>query len=144
MKDSRTFTPRRAYRYDYEEVESEAAAKVFAYLNASIADGTLATGAAFGTYEVALADNFEYTDPIDGSVSKNQGLRIVLKDGSRIIFRLSGTGSAGATIRLYVEKYVVTGYDASTSDAIKDLIALALEASKLFEFTGRKEPTVIT
>lgn len=62
-------------------------------------------GTKFGNFELAMADDFEYTDPIDGSVAKKQGLRFVFTDGSRIIFRLSGTGSAGATIRLYIEQY---------------------------------------
>ncbi len=68
----------------------------------------------------------------------------MFEDGSRIIFRLSGTGSAGATIRVYVEKYTATDYAAPTQDALKPLVTAALQISKLTEFTGRTEPTVIT
>jgi phosphoglucomutase len=99
-------------------------------------------GKVFKGYEVVKSDDFEYIDPIDHSVSKKQGIRIIFKDGSRIIFRLSGTGSQGATVRLYVEKYDDKNLDLLTSDAVKDLIEIALEISKLKEFTGRDEPTV--
>uniref|UniRef100_A0A672J610 EF-hand domain-containing protein n=1 Tax=Salarias fasciatus TaxID=181472 RepID=A0A672J610_SALFA len=95
-------------RYDYEEVDSDAANKMIKDLETTMFDASF-VGKKFSsgdkTYEVAVADNFAYTDPVDGSVSKNQGLRIIFSDGSRIIFRLSGTGSAGATIRLYIDSY---------------------------------------
>uniref|UniRef100_A0A4W6DBE5 EF-hand calcium-binding domain-containing protein 7 n=1 Tax=Lates calcarifer TaxID=8187 RepID=A0A4W6DBE5_LATCA len=95
-------------RYDYEEVDSDAANKMIKDLETAMFDPSF-VGKKFSsgdkTYEVAVADNFAYTDPVDGSVSKNQGLRIIFSDGSRIIFRLSGTGSAGATIRLYIDSY---------------------------------------
>ncbi|CDQ84258.1 unnamed protein product [Oncorhynchus mykiss] len=98
------------------------------------------------SYEVAVSDNFAYTDPVDGSVSKNQGLRIVFSDGSRIIFRLSGTGSAGATVRLYIDSYEkdpakIYG-DAQVM--LKPLVEIALKISGLHEKTGRTGPTVIT
>ena len=93
--------------------------------------------------------NFEYKDPIDHSVSKNQGQVIQFADGSRVVFRLSGTGSQGATVRMYVERYV--GPEASkeelsrdTAEGLKGLIEVALEVSKLKEFLGVEEPTVIT
>lgn len=103
-------------------------------------------GSKLGQFEVAEADNFSYTDPIDGSVSKNQGLYIKFVDGSRIIFRLSGTGSAGATIRLYVEKYSndASEFNADAQVGLKPLIDQALQLSQLKEFTGRDKPTVIT
>uniref|UniRef100_A0A671W646 Phosphoglucomutase 1 n=2 Tax=Sparus aurata TaxID=8175 RepID=A0A671W646_SPAAU len=95
-------------RYDYEEVDSDAANKMIKDLETVMFDPSF-KGKKFSsgdkTYEVAISDNFAYTDPVDGSVSKNQGLRIIFSDGSRIIFRLSGTGSAGATIRLYIDSY---------------------------------------
>ncbi|KAJ3080617.1 Phosphoglucomutase-2, partial [Quaeritorhiza haematococci] len=132
-------------RYDYEEVASDSANKMMDHLHKLLADPATVgkryeavTGEAF---EVAKADDFEYTDPIDGSVSKNQGIRFIFKDGSRIIFRLSGTGSQGATIRLYVEKYDAVKTDLVTSEAIKGLIDVALKVSKLVEFTGREKPT---
>merc|ERR1719330_2186913 len=96
--------------------------------------------------KVATNDVFEYKDPVDGSVSKNQGVRIIFEDGSRIIFRLSGTGVAGATVRLYLEKYESPSGDLAKHqfDVVKPLAAIALEVSKLKEYTGRDEPTVIT
>ncbi|KAI9103066.1 hypothetical protein DFS34DRAFT_576799 [Phlyctochytrium arcticum] len=128
-------------RYDYEEVPTEGANKMMTQLTEFINDKAN-IGKKLGAYTVAKADNFEYTDPIDGSVSKNQGIRIIFEDGSRIIFRLSGTGSQGATVRVYVEKYEAKNYKQKTEDAIKDLIEEALKVSNLVGFTGRKEPTV--
>ncbi|KAJ3070619.1 Phosphoglucomutase-2 [Podochytrium sp. JEL0797] len=127
-------------RYDYETVATEDANKVMALLR------TRKVGEVFNGYTIALADDFEYTDPIDKSVSKNQGLRFVFTDGSRAIFRLSGTGSSGATVRLYVEKFTEDTklYELECQIAIKDLIDASWEMSKLKEFTGREEPTVIT
>jgi phosphoglucomutase len=129
-------------RYDYEDVESEGANKMMALLRSLI--GTDFVGSTHGAYTVSLCDDFSYTDPIDHSVSTKQGLRIIFSDGSRVVFRLSGTGSQGATIRLYVEKYAPKDVSLPTQDAIKDLIEVALKISKLEEFTGRKAPTVIT
>merc|ERR1719331_3118975 len=96
--------------------------------------------------EIKVNDVFEYTDPVDGSVSKNQGQRFIFSDGSRIIFRLSGTGVAGATVRLYLEKYVDPSGDLAMAafDVVKPLATIALELSKLQEYTGRDTPTVIT
>merc|ERR1719243_464443 len=96
--------------------------------------------------EIKTNDVFEYNDPVDGSVSKNQGIRFIFTDGSRIIFRLSGTGVAGATIRLYLEKYEAPTGDLGKHqfEVVKPLAAIALEISKLKEFTGRNTPTVIT
>uniref|UniRef100_A0A4W3I4D8 Phosphoglucomutase 1 n=1 Tax=Callorhinchus milii TaxID=7868 RepID=A0A4W3I4D8_CALMI len=95
-------------RYDYEEVDGEAAGKMMKDLEALITDRKY-VGHKFklckDEYVVEKADNFEYSDPIDGSISRNQGLRIVFTDGSRLIFRLSGTGSAGATVRIYIDSY---------------------------------------
>ncbi len=91
-------------RYDYEEVESAGAEKMVDELRAHIASGDL-IGKTYGGFTVKEMDDFEYKDPVDGSVSKKQGVRIIFEDGSRIVMRLSGTGSAGATVRVYVEKY---------------------------------------
>merc|ERR1719399_1714911 len=103
-------------------------------------------GQEFEGMKVKINDVFEYNDPVDGSVSKNQGIRFIFEDGSRIIFRLSGTGVAGATIRLYLEKYTPPDGDLSLHqfDVVKPLAAVALEISKLKEFVDRDEPTVIT
>jgi phosphoglucomutase len=131
-------------RYDYEGVESEAAEAMVAHLRGVV--GSAQKGQAFGRYALDTADDFTYTDPIDGSVAKNQGIRFVFQDGSRIIFRLSGTGSAGATIRLYIEAFTddASQFEADAQDVLKDIIGTALEVSKLKEFTGREKPTVIT
>merc|ERR1711998_734790 len=107
--------------------------------------GTL-VGQTFGGMKMATNDVFEYHDPVDGSVSKNQGIRFIFEDGSRIIFRLSGTGVAGATIRLYLEKYTAPDGDLTLHqfDVVKPLAAVALELSKLKDFVDREAPTVIT
>merc|ERR1719284_1059943 len=90
--------------------------------------------------EIKTNDVFEYSDPVDGSVSKNQGIRFIFADGSRIIFRLSGTGVDGATVRLYLEKYVAPGGDLGMHafDVVKPLAAAAMELSDLPSFTGRR------
>ncbi|BBN08703.1 phosphoglucomutase [Marchantia polymorpha subsp. ruderalis] len=131
-------------RYDYEECESAGANKMVEHLRDIIAKSK--KGDKYGNYELELADDFAYTDPIDGSVATKQGIRFIFSDGSRIIFRLSGTGSAGATIRIYVEQYEqdTTKHDLDAQDALKPLIDIALSVSKLQEFTGRTKPTVIT
>lgn len=132
-------------RYDYEEVDSKGANDLMSALASKFSSSGF-VGSKLGQFEVAEADDFSYTDPIDGSVSKNQGLYILFKDGSRIIFRLSGTGSAGATIRLYVEKYSddKSEFDADAQVGLKPLIDQALEISQLKKYTGRDKPTVIT
>ena len=90
-------------------------------------------GASFGNFVVKLADDFSYTDPIDSSVSANQGVRVIFTDGSRIIFRLSGTGTQGATLRVYLEKYESNPdkFSVPTQEMLADLIAIAEGA-----FTG--------
>jgi len=138
-------------RYDYEEVDSESANKVMKLLEEKFAQQTfvgesLKATSSDTSFSVKEASNFSYTDPIDNSVSKNQGLYVRFSDGSRIVFRLSGTGSSGATIRLYVEKYSkdTKEYERDTQEGLKPLIEVALELSQLVQITGRKEPTVIT
>ncbi|XP_076440798.1 phosphoglucomutase-1-like [Babylonia areolata] len=136
-------------RYDYEGCDTEPANKMMAGLESFIADpSTIGRKFSSGgkSYTVAIADNFSYTDPVDHSVSTKQGIRIIFKDDSRIIFRLSGTGSSGATIRMYIE-----GYESDRAKFVKDaqevlqpLITIAFEISKLRELTGRDKPTVIT
>jgi phosphoglucomutase len=95
---------------------------------------------------VQLADDFTYTDPVDHSVSARQGVRIVMTDGSRIVLRLSGTGTEGATVRLYLERYEAdpAHHDLDTQAALAPLIAIAEQVSALKQRTGRTEPTVVT
>jgi len=128
-------------RYDYEGVDKAKAEEMMKVMSEMKKGGTTVQGMAIKTNDV-----FEYTDPVDGSVSKNQGVRIMFEDGSRIIFRLSGTGVAGATVRLYLEKYEAATGDLGKHqfDVVKPLAAIALEISKLQEYTGRDTPTVIT
>jgi phosphoglucomutase len=130
-------------RYDYEGVESDKAEAVVSHLRDIIADPSKAD---YGPFELDVADDFEYTDPIDGSVASKQGVRFLFKDGSRFVFRLSGTGSSGATIRMYVEQYSndESTYGEDAQVALKSIIDTALSVSKLPETTGRDKPTVIT
>jgi len=132
-------------RYDYEGCESDGANAMVEHL-AALQTSLNAGDMTLGGRKLSLADNFSYTDPVDGSVSKGQGQRFVFEDGSRIIFRLSGTGSSGATVRIYLEKYEADpnkqGLDAQ--EGLAEFVKIALEASQLEKFTGRKEPTVIT
>ena len=104
------------------------------------------TGTSFGKYTVETCDDFSYTDPVDHSVSKGQGVRILFSDGSRIIFRLSGTGTEGATLRVYLEAFEadVSRHHLDAQEALKDLIRIALQISELQTRTGRDQPTVIT
>ncbi|CAI9092134.1 OLC1v1027307C1 [Oldenlandia corymbosa var. corymbosa] len=131
-------------RYDYEECESESANKMIEYLRDLVSKSK--EGDKYGSYVLQLADDYNYTDPVDGSVASKQGVRFVFTDGSRIIFRLSGTGSAGATIRVYIEQFEpdASKHILDAQAALKPLIDLALSLSKLQEFTGREKPTVIT
>ena len=141
-------------RYDYEEVSSEGAHKLVEKLNAHVASGDLAgtshTSASTGqTFVVKDVYNFDYTDPIDHSVSKNQGQVVRFVDGSRVVFRLSGTGSQGATVRMYVERYVAADKGKAelskpTKEGLQGLIEVALKLSNLKEFLQRDAPTVIT
>ncbi|KAF8404036.1 hypothetical protein HHK36_008912 [Tetracentron sinense] len=137
-------------RYDYENVDSGASKELMAHLvklQSSLPDvNKIIKGIRSDVTDVAQADEFEYKDPVDGSISKHQGIRYLFKDGSRLVFRLSGTGSEGATIRLYIEQYEKdsskTGRD--SQEALAPLVDVALELSKMQEFTGRSTPTVIT
>jgi len=141
-------------RYDYEEVPSEGAQKLVDHVNelikSSSFSGKLYTSSATGvSFTVANAYNFDYTDPIDKSVSKNQGQVVTFSDGSRVVWRLSGTGSQGATVRMYVERYVApeageAELARNTGEGLQALIDVALEISNLKQFLGREQPTVIT
>jgi phosphoglucomutase len=130
-------------RHDYEGVASAAAQGLMAHLGAALA--TL-PGQPLAGSTVASADDFAYTDPVDGSVSSGQGIRIVLADGSRLVFRLSGTGTEGATLRVYLERYEPdpARHDTPTQEALAALIAAADQVAGIRERTGRSTPTVIT
>lgn len=132
-------------RYDYENVASEGANRLMADLIERINSNTLTLPADCG-FTLARADEFSYTDPVDKSVSAHQGIRILFSDGSRVVYRLSGTGSEGATVRVYLEKYQNDPNQLAqdAQDALGGLIKLALSISKLTQYTGRDSPTVIT
>jgi phosphoglucomutase len=137
-------------RYDYEEVSSEGANALVAHVNDKLKSGTIYTArSTSSTFTVSSLSNFEYIDPTDGAKTSNQGQVITFTDGSRVVFRLSGTGSQGATVRMYVERYVPAEAGSAelareTADGLKGLIEVALELSQLKEFLGREQPTVIT
>lgn len=130
-------------RHDYEGVDTDNANALVAALRAKLDSlpGTRINGLTVGA-----ADDFAYHDPIDHSVSKNQGIRILFEGGSRIVFRLSGTGTSGATLRLYVERYEpdASRHGIETQAALADLIAAAEEVAEIKRYTGMNEPTVIT
>jgi len=130
-------------RHDYEAIESDIANDIMDHLRSQLA--TL-TGQLCGSYTVKYADEFSYTDPVDHSVSAQQGIRIGFEDGSRVIFRLSGTGTVGATLRIYVEKYEADAskHNQDPQDALAELIELAEQFCEIKKRTGRVEPTVIT
>ncbi|WCT78027.1 alpha-D-glucose phosphate-specific phosphoglucomutase [Novosphingobium humi] len=130
-------------RHDYEGLPTEAANALMGELNAALA--TL-PGQVFEGLTIETADNFAYTDPVDGSVSTNQGVRILFVGGSRIVFRLSGTGTEGATLRVYLERYEPVGGDLAGETPVKlaDLIAAADGIAGIARHTGRTEPSVIT
>jgi phosphoglucomutase len=130
-------------RHDYEAVESSAAEDMMTHLRTQA--GGLA-GRQIDGFTVDFADDFVYTDPVDQSVASKQGVRIVMTDGSRIVFRLSGTGTEGATIRLYLEKYEAdpARHDVDPQQALAGLAGIAETLSQLKTRTGRDSPTVIT
>lgn len=131
-------------RYDYENVESEGANAMFDHMRKMIKDNSITFSNT--NYTIKVADEFSYTDPVDLSVSEKQGLRFLFSDGSRVVFRLSGTGSVGATVRIYIEQYQSDAdkIEMDVAVALAPLVEIALEISQIEKFTGRKEPTVIT
>ncbi|WP_412098979.1 alpha-D-glucose phosphate-specific phosphoglucomutase [Defluviimonas sp. D31] len=130
-------------RHDYEALPSEAAEAVIATLRARLAE---LPGQEVAGLTVAAADDFTYADPVDGSVSRGQGLRVVFNDGSRVVLRLSGTGTEGATIRLYLERYVAgpDGLGQDVQIALAPVIEAAEELAEIRSRTGRAGPDVIT
>ena len=100
----------------------------------------------FDTLEVEASDDFSYRDPVDGSVSSHQGVRILLSGGSRVVFRLSGTGTKGATLRVYLERYEPDPrrQDRDPQEALRPIIAIAEEVAQIRARLGREAPTVIT
>ena len=130
-------------RHDYEAVASEAAHGLYDRLEAMLPS---LIGQPFAGRSISAADNFSYTDPVDQSVTKGQGLRILLDDGSRVVLRLSGTGTKGATLRVYLESYVPTtgDLDQDPQIALGEMIQAINQLAEITERTGMDRPTVIT
>ena len=130
-------------RHDYEAIENARADALMAELRAKLAS---LPGTTVGDLKVAAADDFAYNDPVDKSVSSHQGVRILFEGGSRVVLRLSGTGTSGATLRIYVERYEAdpTKHGLDTQEALADLIAAADGIAGIRKHTGQDKPTVIT
>ena len=130
-------------RHDYEGIETERAEELFARLRQRLSE---LPGMEFSGMKVRAADDFSYTDPVDGSRSDRQGVRILVDNGSRVVFRLSGTGTEGATLRLYLERYEADPalHDIPLQKALASLVDLAGKVANIAEITGRKAPDVIS
>ena len=130
-------------RHDYEAIDSDIAEQLMQNLREQTS--TLA-GSEYAGHKIVMADDFSYTDPVDGSLTENQGIRIIFEDESRIIFRLSGTGTEGATLRIYIERYVIdsTLHDLPTQTALAELIDIAGSISEIRARCNREQPDVIT
>ncbi len=126
-------------RHDYEEVDLASANEMMSALRGQLSS-------LVGQHNIESADDFSYNDPVDGSHTTGQGIRLLLKDGARVIYRLSGTGTAGATLRVYIEKYEPhpQRHDMEVQHALFDLILLSKSLAQIEKYTGRKEASVIT
>jgi phosphoglucomutase len=130
-------------RHDYEAVSADGAGELMNRLRDMQGD---LKNKLYGQYEVAFSDDFAYTDPVDGSISEHQGIRIGFTDGSRIVFRLSGTGTEGATLRVYLERFEADPekQNLDAQQALSELINIAGEIARIKHYTERDAPTVIT
>jgi len=131
-------------RHDWEGIPSERADALMAELRASLP--ALAGRDCGDGLRIASADDFAYTDPVDGSVSTRQGVRLLFADGSRIVFRLSGTGTEGATLRVYLERFDAdpARHDQPVQQALGALICIADEVAGIRRHSGMEGPTVVT
>jgi phosphoglucomutase len=128
-------------RHDFEAIENDKADAMVTALRDKL---TSLSGQSFGDLTVETADDYSYLDPVDGSTSAHQGVRVVFKGGARFVVRLSGTGTSGATVRLYVEKLDLSDFDQDPQDALADVIKVAHEIVQIEQFTGRAAPDVVT
>jgi phosphoglucomutase len=128
-------------RHDFEGLDTDATARMIAALREKIPG---LNGGTFAGSNITTADDFSYTDPVDGSTTTKQGIRLLLEGGSRVVFRLSGTGTSGATLRLYVERYINDAGVKDVNEVLAPLLKEAKELLRLQEFTGRDKPSVIT
>ena len=132
-------------RHDYEGISKDSGAEIMARLGAFADSGTVPAELLDGL-DFDTVDCFGYIDPVDGSVSNNQGFRVMFKDGARVVYRLSGTGTVGATLRVYVERPVLDSakHKQDTQETLADLISVAGKVADIEALSGRTEPTVIT
>ena len=130
-------------RHDYEAIDSARAEQLMQHLRQSLAQ---LPGQSHGRYRISHCDDFCYTDPVDGGIAQHQGIRLFFEDGSRIVYRLSGTGTEGATLRVYIEKYQpdVARHNEDTQQALTALIEIARNVAQIESITGRKTADVIT
>ncbi len=130
-------------RHDYEAIDSQIADDLMKHLENSLNE---LQGQSYGNYQLQDCDNFSYTDPVDNGISSNQGIRLLFSDGSRIVFRLSGTGTEGATLRVYIEKFEadISRQNSDTQLVLSELIEIADKVAQIQARTGRTTPDVIT
>jgi phosphoglucomutase len=130
-------------RHDYEEVDADGASALIEGLRRLLPS---LPGRRFGGRDVARADDFAYHDPVDGSDSARQGVRVIFSDGARVVYRLSGTGTAGATLRVYIESFEgdVARQHGDTQAALSDIVTLSRDLAEIQRYTGRDQPSVIT
>ena len=128
-------------RHDFEAIEVEKADALMTSLRGSLAD---LKGQQIGPFTVEMADDYSYLDPVDGSTSDHQGVRVVFEGGSRFVVRLSGTGTSDATLRLYLEKLDTSSFNEDPQSALSDVIAAAEQVISITKFTGRAAPDVVT
>lgn len=128
-------------RHDFEAIESDKADAMITALRGALAG---IQGQTFGGLTVEAADDYAYLDPVDGSTSAHQGVRVVFKGGARFVVRLSGTGTSGATLRLYVEKLDLTDFNQDPQEALADVLKVAHEIIQIESFSGRTAPDVVT
>ena len=130
-------------RHDYEEIDAEAAKRLMEGLRAKLAG---LPGTKFGDLTVAAADDFRYVDPVDGSVTEQQGVRVTFAEDARVVYRLSGTGTAGATLRVYIERYesAPDRLELPVAEVLAPVVTVANDLADIAALTGRSEPSVIT
>ncbi len=129
-------------RHDYERLPVKQADEIMHHLQSSL---PLLPGMQFGELRIEKADDFTYIDPIDHSISEHQGIRIIFDNGSRIIYRLSGTGTEGATLRIYLERYEadISKHDLDIQETLSDISQLSVKLAKIREYTDRERPSAI-
>ncbi|MGH9640466.1 MAG: alpha-D-glucose phosphate-specific phosphoglucomutase, partial [Bryobacteraceae bacterium] len=130
-------------RHDYDEISADGAAAMFAALGARLPE---LGQRRLGSFTVEKADDFAYRDPVDGTYSAHQGLRLLFEGGARLVYRLSGTGTEGATLRVYLERYEPdpARHDQETGAVLSELSALSRSLADIERYTGRTAPSVVT